>query len=186
VGSRPEIPGQLLTALVAQASQAVRAKLEASHPRAKAEVRRAVAEATGRVEAQARSALIDYTPVLALVQALQQSGRLDEQALAAFAKAGAYAETIVALATMCDLPLQFVEQAMARDRSETIVVLAKAIGLSWSTAQEILMLRAQKGIISRAGIVQRLARFERLRPATAKDIVHIFRTRAKANLPAEV
>jgi hypothetical protein len=69
---------------------------------------------------------------------------------------------------------------MARDRSEALIVLAKAVGLSWATAQEILLLRAKKGIISRAQIVERLARFERLRPGTAQEIVQIFRARTQA------
>lgn len=180
VGSRPEIPAPLLTALVAKASQAVRAKLEASHPRAKAEVHRAVAEAAGRIEAQVLSTSLDYGVALATVKRLQQSGQLNDGALAAFAKAGAYAETIAALATICNLPLQFVEQAMARDRSESLMVLAKAVNLSWSTVQDILVLRAEKGIISRSEIVQRLARFERMQSATAQEIVRVYRNRAQA------
>lgn len=180
VGSRPEIPALTLTTLIAQASQAVRAKLETSHPRAKAEVRRAVAEAATRVEARVRSTLVDYTAALATIEALQKSGRLNEQAMASFAKDGAYAETIAGLSVMCDVPLPFVEQAMARDRSEALVVLLKAIGFSRSTAEQILLLRAEKGVISRAQIVERLARFEQLRPATAQEIVQIFRARAKA------
>lgn len=180
VGSRPEIPSPLLAALVAKASQTVRAKLEASHPRAKLEVRRAVAEAAGRIEAQMLSTSLDYTAALAEVERLQRSGELNDGALAAFAKAGAYTETVAALAIMCDLPFPFVEQAMARDRSETLVVLAKAADLSWSTTQEILMLRAKKGVISRSEIVQRLTRFERLKSSTAQEIVRILRSRAQA------
>src|SRR5262245_34061655 len=48
VGSRPEIPEGLLLELLEKASEAVRAKLEALHPRAKGAVREAVAEATDR------------------------------------------------------------------------------------------------------------------------------------------
>lgn len=180
VGSRPEIPSPVLTTLIAQASQAVRLKLESSHHRAKAEVRRAVLEAANRVEAKVRSTLNDYTAALATVETLRQSGQLDERAIATFAKSGAYEETIAGLAAMCELPLLFVEQAMARDRSETLLVLAKTARLSRTTVAEILALRAKKGIISRAQIVERLARFERMRPATAQGIAHIFRARAQA------
>jgi len=182
VGSRPEIPGHLLVALVARASQAVRAKLEASHPRAKAEVHRAVAEAAGRVEARVASTLFDYTAALEAVTRLQQSGRLNEEALDAFAKSGAYPEITVALSMMCNLPVAFVERAMTRDRSETLVVLAKAIGLSWSTVNDILVLRAKKGFLSEGEIVQRLARFERLKPATANEIIRLHRARAQQSI----
>jgi uncharacterized protein (DUF2336 family) len=179
VGSRPEIPADLLVALVAKASQAVRRKLEAAHPRARAEVRRAVAEAAGHVEAQVRSIALDYSAATATVERLQGSGQLNEAALAGFAKSGAYPETIAALAAMCGLPVTFVEQAMVRDKSETLMVLAKAAGLSWSTAQDILRLRADRGVISPSEIIQRLARFERLQATTARDVVRVFRNRMK-------
>jgi len=177
VGSRPEIPSDLLVGLVAKASQAVRSKLEAAHPRAKAEVRRAVAEAAGHVKSQFLSAALDYTAAIAMVERLQQSEQLNEAVLARFAKSGAYAETIAALAAMCGLPVKFVEQAMVRDRSETLMVLAKAAGLSWSTAQDILRLRADKGVIPPSEIIHRLARFERLQSATAWEVVQTFRNR---------
>jgi hypothetical protein len=73
---------------------------------------------------------------------------------------------------------------MTRDRSETLVVLAKAIGLSWSTVNEILLLRAKKGFLAHGEIVQRLARFERLQSATAQEIMRLHRARAQANSPA--
>jgi len=177
VGARPEIPSSLLAALVAKASQTVRDRLEASHPRAKAAVRRAVAEATGHVEAQVLPTSPDYSLALTSIENLRRNGQLNEERLAAFAKAGAYAETVAALATLCNVPVRFVDHAMARDRSEALIVLAKAIDLSWSTAQDILRLRAEKGVISRSEIVQRLIRFERLKSSTARDIVQVFRDR---------
>jgi uncharacterized protein (DUF2336 family) len=184
VGSRPEIPSDLLVALVAKASRAVRAKLEATHPRAKEEVRRAVAEAAGRVKARVALTLFDYSAALASIESLKRSSGLDEAALAAFAKRGALAEVIAALAVMCDLPLQFVERAMTRDRSESLIVLAKAVGFSWATVNEVLLLRAKKGFLSQGEIVQRLARFERLQPATAKEFIRLHRARVGKFIPA--
>jgi uncharacterized protein (DUF2336 family) len=178
VGSRPEIPSPLLASLVAKASQAVRAKLEASHPRAKAEVQRAVAEAAGRVEARMTTALFDYTSALKSIDNLQRSGNLGERALSDFARNGDYAEVTAALAVLGDLPLQFVERAMTRDRSETLVVLAKAVGLSWSTVNDILLLRAKKGFLAQSEIQHRLARFDRLQSSTAQEIMRLHRTRA--------
>lgn len=179
VGSRPEIPTPLLTQLITQASEVVRAKLEISHPRAKAAVRRIVAAAAKDVETQMRSGLGDFAAALATIEALRQSGRLNEQAIADFAKAGAYPETIIGLVLMSDLPLQFAEQAMARDRSEPLMILAKATGLSWGTAQAILALCADKGMISRSQLVERWSSFQQLRSTRAKEIVKIFRGNGK-------
>ena len=185
VGSRPEIPAPLLRVLVVKASSAVRVKLEAAHPQAKAEIHRAVAEAAGHVEARITSPMFDYTAAMASIESLQQSGKLDEAALASFAKRGAYEEVTVALAVMCGLSIHFVERAMSRDRSENLAVLAKAIGLSWSTVNEILVLRARKGFLAQGEIVQRLARFNRLQSATAQEILRLHRTRAQINPPIQ-
>jgi uncharacterized protein (DUF2336 family) len=184
VGARPEIPPHLLSTLVAKASETVRIRLEAAHPRARTEVRLAVAEASGRLDERLLSASLDYAGALASVENLQRSGQLNESALAAFAKDGAYLETTAALAMMCNLPLQFVELSMERDRSETLLVLAKSLDLSRSTVNEMLLLRAKKGLISRGEIDQRLARFERLQIATAQEIVRVFRGRAQPKTAA--
>ncbi len=177
VGSRPEIPAPSLSALIAKASSAVRAKLEVAHPRAKAEIRRMVAEAAGRVEARMVSPTFDYTAAMASIQTLKQFGKLDERVLASFAQAGAFEQVVVVLAVMSNLPLQFIERSMTRDQSENLVAVAKAIGLSQPTVNDILLLRAKKGFLAQGEIAQRLARFNRLQSATAQEIVRLHRTR---------
>jgi uncharacterized protein (DUF2336 family) len=177
VGSRPEIPVPSLSALIAKASAAVRAKLEVAHPRAKAEIRRVVAEAAGRVEARVASTTFDYSAAMASIETLKQMRKLDESVLASFAQAGAFEQVIVVLAVMCNVPLPFVERSMTRDQSENLLVLAKAIGLSWSTVNDILVLRAKRGFLAQGEIVQRLARFNRLQSATAQEIVRLHRPR---------
>ena len=181
VGSRPEIPAPSLSALIAKASSAVRAKLEVAHPRAKAEIQRVIAEAADRVEARMSSTTFDYSAALASIQTLKQLGKLNEGILASFAQAGAFEQVVVVLAVMSNLPIQFVERAMTRDQSENLVVLAKAIGLSWSTVNDILLLRAKRGFLAQGEIVQRLARFNRLQTATAQEIVRLHRTRPQTN-----
>ncbi len=66
---------------------------------------------------------------------------------------------------------------MMQERSETVLVLARAIGLSWSTVKAILLLRAGKRIIAADEIAQCLASFERLKPATAKEIARFYQKR---------
>ena len=180
VGSRPEIPTQLLRTLIAKASEAVRAKLEAAHPYAREEVRTAIAEVVSRIATQPPTAPSGDAAGRAHVEQLQQSGALDESALAAFARAGAFVETTAALAALCEVPFKLVDQAMAQDRSETLLILAKAIGISWPTVKEMLLLRAKKGIIASNDIVHCLASFERLKSRTAQEIVRFYRTRAQA------
>jgi uncharacterized protein (DUF2336 family) len=181
VGSRPEIPPHLFLKLLAKASQAVRSKLVAEHPQAKAEIHQVVGEVTARIHHDALERSPDYKVARAAVESLQRSGELDDKKLSAFARVGRFAETTTALATMSDLPVPFVERAMLQDRADLVLVLARAIGLSWSTVKSILLLRAARRKSPAAEIAHCLASYERMNPATAQDILRFYR---RGNVPA--
>jgi uncharacterized protein (DUF2336 family) len=184
VGARPEIPPQLFRRLLATASELVRAKLEAAHPKAKAEVRRAVIEATHQMQAKAHVRPPDYSGAQKIVAGLQSTGQLDDSRIGAFAKNGRFEEVIAALAALCLLPLKFVEEAMLSERSEMIVILARASELSWANLKTILLMRTGKHFAAGSDIAQSLANFERLKVATAKEIVRRYRMRPKAGVQA--
>jgi hypothetical protein len=78
---------------------------------------------------------------------------------------------------MSGLPIDAVERAMVQDRSETILIVAKAIGLEWSTARAVLGLRAGKGGMSKHELDQCLAHFTRLKRETARQVVDFQRKR---------
>ena len=177
VGGRPEIPLHLFLRLLAAASDSVRRKLEAEHPHARHQVDRAVTEVTERIRTSAAGASLDYAAAERLVRSLHETWRLDEKKVEGFAKAGKLEETTVALAVLSDMPLPFVERAMSAARSETLLVLAKAIGLSWSCVKAVLWLRAGSAGLSPRDIEQSLASFERLKRATAQDLLRFHRGR---------
>jgi uncharacterized protein (DUF2336 family) len=180
VGSRADIPPQIFVKLLTIASETVRAKLEAAHPHAKHEARRAVAEVADRIRTETLDRSADYGVAKALVDRLHHSGQLNDAVVAGFAKAGQFEETTIALARMCDLPVGFVERGVLQESSEIVLILARVIGLSWTTVKEILLLRAGKRTIPAHKIAESLAQFERLKPATANEIVRFYRTREKA------
>lgn len=182
VGSLPEIPAGLFVELLAKASDIVRAKLEVEHPQAKRKVQQAVEEASERIWIEVLDGSPERAAARALVETLRRSGELDGSKLQAFAKDGRLEETTTAIALMCKISLQFVERAMMQERSETVLVLARAVGLSWSAVKAILLLRAGKRIIAADEIAQCLARFERLKPATAKEILRFYQKRDLAGM----
>jgi len=176
VGVRPEIPPALFSRLLLRASQRVRAKLEAEHPRAKREIGLAVDEATARIRAERLAASENS-------ESSGQTGRsdhLDEGEVTRLAGGGGAAQVVAVLARMCELPRPFVEGAMNEDRPDTILVLARAAGLSWPAVKAVLAMRAR----TRAGPdadPRSLATFERLTPETAKQIVDFYRRRRLGN-----
>jgi uncharacterized protein (DUF2336 family) len=183
VGARPDIPPKLFFELLQRASQHVRVKLEADHPRAKQEIHQAIGDVTDRIQADCLDRFPSTIEAMASIKVLFQSGKLDDDKVRSFAEEGRLAEATASLALMCRLPVHFVERVMAHERSETILVLARASGLSWSTVRAILKMRVGEGSITSADIAQCLARFERLNGATAQRIVGFYRAQEQGEKP---
>jgi uncharacterized protein (DUF2336 family) len=185
VGARPEIPPHLLLKLLASASETVRAKLEAEQPRARRQVRDAVAEVTSRIREEAFASASDDAPARTAAEMLHRPDRVADRRLATLADAGRFPETVAALALLCELPLSFVGRAMKQDRPDTVLILARAAELSWSTVEAILALRARErglapGAIAPSLTAPSLASFERLKAATAREIVQFYRKRGQS------
>jgi len=102
--------------------------------------------------------------------------------LSAFASAGKFDETSIALALMCDVPIGLTERMMAQERSEEIILMARASDFSWNTAKAILALQVE----AKAGSVHELDRhretFVNLKPDTARKAIKFFRLREQVAL----
>jgi uncharacterized protein (DUF2336 family) len=180
VWSRPEIPRQHLLKLFADASEAVRLELTNKDPRKAGLIMEIVAQAANQIQTRTRERSASYAAAYAYVQSLHQSGKLGEPQLAEFATAKKFDETIVALSKICDLPVGLIERAFVDDRSEQIIVLAKAAGLSWKTAKAILQLQAgPKGGSTRI-FDQHFETFTRLKTESAKKAMTFYRMRERA------
>jgi uncharacterized protein (DUF2336 family) len=183
IWSRPEIPRQHLLKLFADASEAVKLKLAVRDPRKGDLTREIVAQASNQIQTQTREKSASYAAAHAHVQSLHESGSLGETQLAEFACLGKFDETALALSMMCNLPIGVIEHALVDDRSEQILVLAKAIGLSWQTAKAILLLRAGTKNGSTRKFDLHFETFIRLKMETAKKAIQFYRLRARAAMP---
>jgi uncharacterized protein (DUF2336 family) len=177
IGARPEIPPHLFLKLLTVASERVRNKLAAEHPRAGREIDKIVAEVAGRIRKHVAAPPPDYAAAKHKVDAKLRSGPLAESDLAGFVHAGQVEETTVALAVMCELPIATVERAMQDEWPDALLTIARAIGLGWPTAKAILRLRAGSRGISASEIDHCLASFERMKPETARQIIRFHRLR---------
>jgi uncharacterized protein (DUF2336 family) len=181
VWSRPDIPRQDLLKLFVQASEVVRSKLEAADPRRAGLIRTAVASATEEVQAMARAGSNEYAQAFALVRSVHLLGGLDEASLLGFAREGSFDKTAVALSLMCDVPIGLIERTLVQGDPDQLLILAKAIDLSWETTKAILTLHAGRSGVKAERLDQCFARFLRLQPKTAKTALQFYRLREKAN-----
>lgn len=179
VGLRHDIPRHHFMRLLVRASHAVRNKLEAASPTMPSTIEDAVSEVTNMILDQTGDAR-SYSAARAHVEALRATGHLCESDLAAFATAEQVEEATVTLAVLCNLPIEAVERAMGQDRAETVIILAKASGISWATVKAILRMRAGARGISPGEIEQAHEVFSRLKPTIARQVIEFQSKRSQS------
>jgi uncharacterized protein (DUF2336 family) len=177
---RPEIPRQHLLTLFAEASEAVRRNLEAADRAKGGLLQEVIAQATSRLQSGLREVSTVYSAARERVVALHRGGRLDEAQLAVFAGDGRFDEATVALSLLADLPIGVIERAIANQRTEQILVLAKAIGLGWDTTKSVLLLQAGARGSSEPELDHCCETFARLRRDTAQKALRFYRLRERA------
>ncbi|MBS0249069.1 MAG: DUF2336 domain-containing protein [Proteobacteria bacterium] len=176
VGSRPEIPRQHFLRLLSTASQAVRVALQSAHPEIAAHVEAVVDRIAIDIQQQAAMSR-DYTAARDLIENMKRSNNLSERDIDAFARAGKFEETAVALSVLGDLPFTLVERAMVLDRVEPILLVAKMMNLSWATARAILMLCAGRGGLAADTVESCRTIFNKMKPETAAQVIAFQRSR---------
>jgi uncharacterized protein (DUF2336 family) len=180
VGKRPDLPPQLFQQLLDAASETVRAKLEAENPHAKSEIDRVVADVTTRIQTEATMQSPKYAAAQVLVDSLNAAGQLNGTKLADFARTGRFEEIVAALSLMSHVPPDVIERTVNDTRAESLLVLAKAVGLSWETTRSIITLAARKYGYSAADIKQCMVAFQRLKQSTAQQILDFHRMHTSA------
>jgi uncharacterized protein (DUF2336 family) len=184
VWSRPDIPRQNLVKLFVDASEVVKNQLVEADPRRAELIKSMVAQATDDIQTKARAGSSEFTRSLEMVRELNAAGRLNEAQLLAFAEEGSFDKVVVALSLMCDLPIGVVERAFVQNQTEQIVVLARALNISWATTMKLLLLHAGVNGSSQQQMDVTFANFFRLQQATAQTALKFYRMREKANRPA--
>lgn len=182
IWSRSGIPRQHLLKLFAEASDALKRRLSKEDPRKAAVMAEMVTRAAGQLQTRTREMSSDFARAGAQVRSLDAAGKLDEAALLDFAGSEMFAETVVALSIICGLPVGLVERALVEERSEQVLVLAKAVGFGWKATKAILLLQARTGR-SAADFDRLLETFLRLRPETARQAVQFYRLRERSLTP---
>jgi uncharacterized protein (DUF2336 family) len=180
IWQRPEIPRQHLLQLLANASETVRRQLESIDPRKIELLSGMVDHAASKIRAEVRERSPNYLAAQAELTALHSAGRLGHVELDAFATAGKFDETTIALSLMCDLPIELFERALVRENPDQILVLAKAIGLAWATTRAVVMLSPAGRNISSAKLEEVRTTYAKLHDDTARKAMQFYRLKERA------
>jgi uncharacterized protein (DUF2336 family) len=181
VWSRSDIPRQNLVKLFVDASEEVKNQLVEADPRRAELIQSMVAQATDAIQAKARAGSTEFAQADRQVRELNAAGQLNDAQLLRFADEGDFDKVVAALALMCDLPVGVVERAFVQRQTEQIIVLARAVEISWATTMKLLLLHAGVNGSSRQQLDVTFANFFRLQPKTARTALQFYRMREKAN-----
>jgi uncharacterized protein (DUF2336 family) len=176
VGVRPDLPPELFERLLDAASEKVRAKLEAERKYLKVDIAQVVGQVTDGIRVTASNQPLSYAAAQILAESLHRAGMLTSAKLEEFAGAERFEEMVAALSVMSGVPTAIIERNMRETSTQSLLVLAKAIGLSWDTTRSVMALAAKRYRRSMAGIDQSMSSFNRLRQSTAQQILDFHRT----------
>jgi uncharacterized protein (DUF2336 family) len=176
IGSRTDIPPHLFRQLVLQATEVVQKRLLASaRPETREEILRVLSQVSDAVGATA--APRNYDAALAIVRDMQKDGRLNEAAITGFARNQKYEETIAGLATLSAVPVETVDRLMSGDRSDPVIILARAANFGWETVRAIIESRGGARGTSTQAIDAAKQNYDMLSPATAERVVRFWQVR---------
>ena len=171
VGGRPDLPPALFDKLLAAASDAVRAKLEAEHPRAAGDIGRVVGEVTAQIRDEAATLTPQQAAARVRVHSLNRAGKLGRAKLEEFAKAGRTDELVAALALMAHVPDNIVADIVNDSNTEPLLVLVRSIGLPWETSRIVVALTASGGPVGAEWLEECRVAFEQLQQPVAREIL---------------
>jgi uncharacterized protein (DUF2336 family) len=177
VGLRKDIPRHLFQQLISKASEEVKRKLERERSEMGGQIQTVVADVTGMIHAKFGPASKSYFSAKRIVGKLHQYGELNEEKIFEFAYSLKFDETAVALSLLCALPINVVERAMVDKNREAILILAKALDLSWTTTMSLLFLGAAKCRITARELETLKSDFARLNVETSKRVLKVYQSR---------
>jgi len=177
LGLRKDIPRHLFQQLISKASDEVKRKLERERPGMGIQIQAVVTDVTGAIHARFGPASKNYFAAKRIVAKLHQYDSLNEDQLFEFAHSLKFNETAVALSLLCALPIDVVERALVDTNREAILILAKALDLSWTTTMSLLFLGAANYRITAGDLDKMKSDFFRLNVGTSKQVLKVYQSR---------
>ena len=180
LGLRKDIPRHVFQQLISKASDEIKEKLGRERPEMSRQIQTVVTDVAGMIHAKFGPASKSYFAAKRIVGKLHQQGELNEERIFEFAYSLKFEQTAVALSLLCVLPVDVVERALVDENKEVILILAKALDLSWPTTMSLLFLGASKYRITARDLDGMKNEFTRLNVETSKQVLKVYQSRRAA------
>lgn len=178
--ARKDVPRQELVRLFQAASEGLRKEFASLRPRDARSIQTTVELALESIQSASRDNSSEFMDASSVVSGLIQAGTLDESTLYAFASEGAFAKVVAALAHLSDLSVGTIERALLGERCEQVLIVAKAIGLSWPTVKLLIRLKWPNRVSPASELDEAFTSYARLKASTAEIAIKFYRLRASS------
>jgi uncharacterized protein (DUF2336 family) len=177
-GVRADLPPELRTRLLRQATDVVRTRLLARAPaHLFEELRAAIAAASASAERE-MARVRDFTGAKAVAAQLKKDGRLTEATLLGFAVQKRYEETIVILAELARTSIEIIRPLMQSARSEGVLVPCKVAGLGWDTVNAVIDCRFSSGRLAPDEAAKLKEHFAEMTSDEARRLLSLWKVRS--------
>jgi len=176
---RPDLPRHIFCRLLMRASEDVRKRMIAAagedmHAEIKEVLDRIAGELADQVPEENR-----YDRATQALLVRHPGGRIPQDTILSFAQAGQHEELVAGLSILSRLPITKITQVLADDRRDSVLLLLKALGYSWSSVRTILQRGSGKRMSSQE-IVAAGEEFSRTPEARARQVLELWRQRESA------
>lgn len=179
-GIRVDLPTELRTQLLRNATDAVRDRLlSRAPPHMFEEIRNSIARISASVDREMATPR-DFTAAKHFVSQLNADGKLNEATLLAFAKARKYEETVTALALLSKSSIEVIRPLMQSLRDDGLLIPCKAAGLNWEITSAILECRYSTGSMALHELAKAKAQFAKLNLENAQRMLKFWQVRTVA------
>ena len=180
VGVRRDIPRRHFIRLVANASAAVRVKLAAADPALAREIGEVVGDLVGDIGRASRIASGDPDLAKAEMARLMHPERSGDVDTAAAARARKIDQAATALSLLGRVPRDVAERALAEDKPDMLLIIAKVGGCSWKSLKGMLRIQNGDRDLDIDDLLRLRADYERLQLGSAQQVLVRYRTRSAA------
>ncbi len=139
LGSRPDLPAEMLQSLLGRTSETVRARLLKSAPaQVRERVETALAGAPPQAAGQKPTTSNDYAEAKAAVIVLNKGGKLSDSSVNRFAIRREYPNVIAALSLLSGADLEVIAELMEEESGSGLIIACRGSRLNWQTTLAIL------------------------------------------------
>jgi uncharacterized protein (DUF2336 family) len=181
IWKRSDIPRQEVLALFEKASEALRQKLIVEDSTKAHDITSAIRLASQQLQEKSQETSRAYAEAKSHIASLQRSGGLSESHVLSFARRGMFEAVIAAISEMSGLSTGVIERITLETTKDRLFIAARAIGLSWISVQQILLMKQSNPVATELQWKQLRAKFQSIpREAAAKTLqFHQLREKAR-------